>query len=88
MTMLVVMRLDDMRRQHPDQDNSRFCSECGQKVGIYPSGQKALKAHPEMTVICSVCSFAKSMRLTAEVPAAPWPEIRQESRASFDVKKP
>jgi hypothetical protein len=53
---LVVMRLDDMWNTHPDQDNSHVCSRCGARVGIYPSGQRALKDHPGTPVICSVCA--------------------------------
>jgi hypothetical protein len=55
MRELVVMRLDDMDRRHPSQDNSRVCSKCGAQVGIYPSGQKVLKNDPSYVIICSHC---------------------------------
>jgi len=51
----VVMRHVDMVRVHPKQDNTKTCSICGQRVGIYPSGQAALKRDPSLTVICQVC---------------------------------
>lgn len=55
---LLVMRLADMTRVHPDQDDSRVCSECGQPVGIYPSGQAVIKQHPETVIVCNVCNDA------------------------------
>lgn len=55
---LVVMRLADMQRVHPQQDDSKVCAVCGQQVGIYPSGQEALKHDPTMEIVCSVCNEA------------------------------
>jgi hypothetical protein len=55
MARIVVMRLAEMHRVHPQQDNSRVCAECGQQVGIYPSGQAMLKADRSLLVICSHC---------------------------------
>lgn len=52
---LLVMRLTDMHRVHPEQDNSRVCAECGHQVGIYPSGQAELARHPAMRIICNRC---------------------------------
>ena len=52
---LLVMRLADMRLVHPQQDNTKVCSECGYQVGIYPSGQAALRRDPMLTVVCQVC---------------------------------
>jgi hypothetical protein len=52
---LVVMRLVEMHRVHPKQDNSRMCAKCGERVGIYPSGQDVLRLHPEARIICSHC---------------------------------
>jgi len=52
---LVVMRLAEMHRIHPEQDNSRACVKCGERVGIYPSGQAMLRRFPEARVICSHC---------------------------------
>ena len=52
---LIVMRLVEMRRVHPKQDNSRVCATCGEQVGIYPSGQDMLRRDPTVRVICSHC---------------------------------
>lgn len=54
--MLLVMRLKDMRRVHPQQDNSRRCSRCQHRVGIYPSGQAVLEQDPTIEIICQVCA--------------------------------
>lgn len=52
---LICMRLADMGRRHPDQDNSRVCSQCSTRVGIYPSGQQALALKPSLKIVCTVC---------------------------------
>ena len=52
---LVVMRLAEMHRIHPEQDDSRVCDKCGERVGIYPSGQAMLRRFPEARVVCSHC---------------------------------
>jgi hypothetical protein len=52
---LIVMRLADMHRIHPRQDNSRACVTCGVQVGIYPSGQAMLRQDPTTRIICHVC---------------------------------
>jgi hypothetical protein len=52
---LVVMRLTDMHRVHPQQDNSRVCGTCGAQVGIYPSGQAILRERPATRIVCSHC---------------------------------
>ena len=56
MSELIVMRLCDMHRVHPDQDDSKVCSKCGFQVGIYPSGQRILEQKPHMKIICNVCA--------------------------------
>jgi hypothetical protein len=56
---LIVMRLADMHRQHPQQDNSRVCVECGQRVGIYPSGQRVLAQLPSVAIVCSRCLWKR-----------------------------
>ena len=55
MAVLVVMRLANMRRVHPRQNDSRACSRCGERVGIYPSGQHVIAAHPGIEIVCEVC---------------------------------
>jgi hypothetical protein len=52
---LLVMRLKDMVRVHPDQITAR-CSECDEEVGVYPSGQRVLKQMPDIKLVCQVCS--------------------------------
>jgi len=84
---LVVMRLVDMARVHPDQDNSRACSECGQMVGIYPSGQRALREHPEMTIICARCAAFEHRPSDIDLPAGSMDEIIEEMRMSREVPK-
>jgi hypothetical protein len=54
--VLLVMRLADMERVHPDQDNSRVCGQCGERVGIYPSGQEVLRRVPTATIVCERCN--------------------------------
>jgi hypothetical protein len=54
MSILIVMRLADMKRVHPDQITGT-CSNCGHVVAIYPSGQKAMRDHPDIRVMCQVC---------------------------------
>ncbi|MEY9235435.1 hypothetical protein ABIF78_007758 [Bradyrhizobium japonicum] len=51
---LIVMRLADMRRVHPDQITGR-CSSCGHEVGIYPSGQQVMREHADVRLVCQVC---------------------------------
>jgi hypothetical protein len=53
---LVVMRLSDMALVHPQQDDSRVCSKCGEPVGIYPSSQAVLARRPDAVITCQICS--------------------------------
>jgi hypothetical protein len=62
---LIVMRLADMHRVHPQQDNSRVCLKCGERVGIYPSGQAALRHNPSLDIICSHCNEPASVTVLA-----------------------
>jgi hypothetical protein len=52
---LVAMRLTDMAWVHPKMDSSRACSECGETLGIYPSGQALLRAYPALKIVCQEC---------------------------------
>jgi hypothetical protein len=54
--------------------------KCGEAVGVYPSGQRALKANPGMAIICTVC--AKPQPGDEGQPAGSWDEIKQELRDS------
>lgn len=82
---LVAMRLSDMTRMHPRQDDSKACSKCGCQVGLYPSGQKVLTHNPKMRIICNVCIQGEPPAVNMS--AAPLDEIIQESRDSLDVGK-
>jgi hypothetical protein len=85
---LVAMRLADMNRMHPRQDDSKACSRCGARVGIYPSGQSALKHNPRMPILCQVCAMREPPEaVVARAAASSWDELAQESRDSFDVGK-
>ena len=82
---LICMRLADMTVTHPRQDESRTCAQCGERVGIYPSGQKALKANPALRIVCARCAFANPATFGPDaepMPAGPIEEIRQEARES------
>jgi hypothetical protein len=78
---LVTMRLSDMVKVHPGQV-TKTCALCGEPVGVYPSGQKALRAHPEAEIVCQVCVDPSA----ANAPAAPIAEILQEMRDSTSVQ--
>jgi hypothetical protein len=55
MIELIVMRLANMKRVHPDQI-SDSCSQCGHVVAVYPSGQAVMREHPsDVVLICDVC---------------------------------
>jgi hypothetical protein len=83
---LIVMRLVDMHRIHPQQDNSHVCSRCGERVGVYPSGQAVLRERPSVVLVCVPCAMAGGAP-NAVTWAAPFDEIAQESRDSHDVGK-
>jgi hypothetical protein len=53
---LIVMRLADMKRVHPEQITGT-CHGCGHVVGIYPSGQEAMKQCPGIRLTCQVCKM-------------------------------
>lgn len=55
MIELIVMRLADMHRVHPDQITGA-CAACGHEVGIYPSGQRLMRQHRgNLRLVCQVC---------------------------------
>jgi len=82
---LVAMRIADMARMHPAQDDSHVCAECGAPVGIYPSGQRALRKWPRMKVICAHCAVKRAPGEIENVAAADFDTIMAEGRESFDV---
>jgi hypothetical protein len=50
---LVVMRLKDMVRVHPDQIEAK-CSRCNEVVAVFPSGQRVMKEVPGVKLMCQV----------------------------------
>jgi hypothetical protein len=82
---LVTMRIADMTRMHPAQDDTHACGECGHAVGIYPSGQSALRKWPEMKIICNHCAMDRPAHEIENMPAADFDTIMQESRDSLKV---
>ncbi len=88
MTDLIVMRLKNMRRVHPLQDNSQVCAVCGKQVGIYPSGQAVLASDPATRIICDVCYQPSSLAVLA--PGAehePFESVRAEGPEHGDRKR-
>lgn len=83
--VLVAMRLAEMTRMHPRQSNEHQCSKCGERVGIYPSGQAAIADNPRIKIICSRCAEAEPV--AENEPAGSWDEIAQEAKDSYDVGK-
>jgi hypothetical protein len=77
--VLVTMRLADMSKMHPHQIE-RVCSKCSEAVGVYPTGQRALKKHRKMKIICSVCTTYKPG--DKAMPAGPIDKIIQEMHDS------
>ena len=51
---LIVMRLADMKRVHPNQIVSK-CATCGHVVAVYPSGQQVMQQYPDVELTCQVC---------------------------------
>lgn len=59
---LLVMRLEDMQRVHPDQATHR-CSQCREEVGVFPSGQRVMRSM-STKLICTRCKpFDKGAEL-------------------------
>ena len=79
------MRLADMARMHPAQDDTQVCSKCGHAVGIYPSGQAALRKWPGMRVICVQCATDRPSETIDNVLSADFDTLMREHRESQDV---
>ena len=80
--VLLTMRLSDMRRRHPRQDNSRHCSGCGEQVGIYPSGQLLLAENPGLRILCNHCIDPRPGDAHLISPA-----VLEEIKESYDARK-
>jgi hypothetical protein len=86
-SVLVCTRTKDMTVMHPDQA-WELCSKCQHAVGVYPSGQRAMKEHPEMKIVCSVCVNPFNLPPDAEIiSAGTLGEMIQEKRDSKPVGK-
>ena len=82
MPILIVMRLANMRRVHPQQDNSRTCKRCGESVGVYPSGQHIIAHCPETELVCDVCFERVDCDVLMLAPGAaiePFESVKKES---------
>lgn len=78
-TELIVVRLKDIIRVHPDQITAR-CSKCNEEVGVYPSGQNAMKNVPNLVLVCSVCKGPFDVFSTPLAPGAerePFESVRR-----------
>jgi hypothetical protein len=82
---LIVMRLADMHTRHPQQDDTKVCSKCGQQVGIYPSGQRALAEDSDLEILCMKCVPANDLGayLNSPAPGA----IEEALDLMFDKRK-
>lgn len=65
MTTLIVMRLADMKRIHPEMTTNSMCCKCGHRVGIYPSGQRIIASDPTTEIICGRCRDPRSAQAFA-----------------------
>ena len=92
---LVCMRLNDMWKLHPEQVTME-CVLCKAAIGVYPSGQKALRLTPgPIRVICTHCAskeiqdgLEKGDEVEMFKPAAETiDELEQEMRDSVPVTK-
>ena len=55
--ILLVARAADMLLIHPATDWSRTCERCGETVGIFPSGQKAIVDRAgNIEIVCDICA--------------------------------
>ena len=75
---LIVMRLADMKRVHPDQIIAT-CAGCGHIVAVYPSGQAIMKQHPGVKLMCQVCRQpAQGTELAPGAASEPFQSVRKQ----------
>jgi hypothetical protein len=67
--MLVCTRLSDMTVMHPEQ-TQELCSKCQHVVGVYPTGQRAIKNYPDMKILCAQCASLRELGPEDEIYAA------------------
>jgi ribosomal protein S27E len=77
--VLIVMRLAEMRRVHPRMIETT-CGGCGERVGIYPSGQGVLASNPATLVRCNYCQ--DPTRATGLAPGAEFEPFESRRRES------
>jgi hypothetical protein len=62
---LIVMRLKDMTRVHPQQIEAE-CARCHALVAVYPSGQNIMKRYPgHIELVCQICRPADGTQILA-----------------------
>jgi hypothetical protein len=77
--VLLVMRLADMTRVHPDQIEGT-CAQCGHIVAIFPSGQRLMKNHPDTRLMCQVCQKpGKRSKLAPGAGLEPFQSVRKDN---------
>ena len=81
---LVCTRLQDMTQMHPNQIEAECCN-CHHKVGVYPTGQRAMKKWPKMGVWCVNCASLDRRLIDQYKAAGSLTEILQEMRESKPV---
>ena len=82
--VLYVMRVANMTKVHPQTDFSHNCERCKKAVGIYPSGQQAIREHPGIEIVCDVCAGDPAL---AFLFGEKLPGTDQERRESIDFTK-
>lgn len=53
--MTLICAPADVELATPGSDYTHKCSACGERVVLAPSGQKLLREHPDVTVLCIHC---------------------------------
>jgi len=78
--VLIVMRLVDMHRVHPEQVAGN-CARCGGIVGIYPSGQQVMRQRPDVEIVCQVCMgpVSRTAQLAPGAIAEPFQSRRRKT---------
>jgi hypothetical protein len=85
--LLFVMRVDLMTRVHPQADFSHVCARCGERVGIYPSGQKILRKYPKAEIVCNVCALGVARDEILLIERLPGAEREARESVDFTRKK-
>jgi hypothetical protein len=76
------MRHANMTRVHPQTEFAHRCARCNHVVGIFPSGQKALREMPELEIVCDVCAGDTTAVFNT---GTMLPGVRQEARESLPL---